>query len=160
LLFALNPRSSQAYRSALRSPSVRDNACAQRKAALKGQHFIPFSAPKTGAAMDVGLAWMTRDGPASRPERRLQCARLGDELSAKHSLSSGSHHFPIEFSKSRIILTTNSTRMRVLGRRSAFRVRGRFWQWQPRRCSEHSVAVSSKIFEIASPLRRHLFFIE
>jgi hypothetical protein len=58
LLFALNPRSSQAYRSALRSPSVRDNACAQRKAALKGQHFIPFSAPKTGAAMDVGLAWM------------------------------------------------------------------------------------------------------
>jgi hypothetical protein len=81
MLFALNPRSSQANRSALRSLNVRDNACAQRKAALKGQHFIPFSAPKkTGAVMDVGLAWMTRDGPPSRPERRLRCARWGENF--------------------------------------------------------------------------------
>lgn len=35
-----------------------------------------------------------------------------DELSAKRSLSSGSNHFPIEFSKSRIILTTNPPGMR------------------------------------------------
>lgn len=38
-----------------------------------------------------------------------------------------SHQFLIEFLKSRIILTNNSTRMRVLIRCSIFRSAGRFW---------------------------------
>jgi hypothetical protein len=41
--------------------------------------------------------------------------------------ASSSHQFLIEFLKSRIILTINSTRMRVLIRRSIFRSAGRFW---------------------------------
>jgi hypothetical protein len=40
--------------------------------------------------------------------------------------ASSSHQFLIEFLKSRIILTINSTRMRVL-RCSIFRSAGRFW---------------------------------
>jgi hypothetical protein len=48
------------------------------------------------------------------------------EFSPKPPTIPGQHHL-IEFSKSGIILTTNSTRTRVLDRRSAFRSAGRFW---------------------------------
>jgi hypothetical protein len=44
---------------------------------------------------------------------RQGCAATRN-FSPERPTISGSHHFPIEFSKSGIILTTNSTRTRVL----------------------------------------------
>jgi hypothetical protein len=53
----------------------------------------------------------------------------GDRFVPHNNLlfTSSPHQFLIEFLKSRIMLTINSTRMRVLIRRSIFRSAGRFW---------------------------------